>query len=130
MILALVTGIAVLPLAGCNDEESSRRATSSSGNPSTPPPAQPPSATTGSATLSWVAPTQTSSGDLLDGLSGFRVYYGQSSVQLNRWTPIADPTQTTTTIPGLGAGTWYFAVSAITVSGVESAKSTIVSKRI
>jgi hypothetical protein len=87
-------------------------------------------AATGSATLRWVAPTKTTSGKLLSGLAGFRVYYGLTSPKSERVITIKDPTATRATISNLGPGTWYFAVAAYTWSGVESARSNVVLKSI
>ena len=84
----------------------------------------------GSATLRWIAPTETSSGDPLTDLAGFRVYYGQSYPSLDRVMSVADPHATQAVIPNLDAGTWYFTLTAYTASGTESSRSNVVSKGI
>ena len=86
------------------------------------------SAGVGSATLHWAVPTQTISGAPLTDLAGFRVYYSQSSVALDRVLVVPDPTATQAVVGNLGPGTWFFAVTAYTQSGAESTPSGTVSK--
>ena len=83
---------------------------------------------TGAALLRWNAPTTTTSGAPLTDLAGFRVYYGKSQPQFDHVLEVANPVATEVTIGGLGAGTWYFAVSAYTRSGAESSRSGVVQK--
>ena len=85
---------------------------------------------TGSATLGWTPPTTNSDGSLLTDLAGFRIYYGNSSSNLNQSMTISDQAATSGTVSGLGAGTWYFDVKSYTASGAESAASPTVSKTI
>jgi Putative Ig domain len=87
-------------------------------------------AAVGSATLRWVAPTQTSGGEPLTDLAGFRIYYGQSSANLDRVVTIDDRSATQAVIEGLVPGTWFFAITACTSAGVESSRSNVVSKGI
>lgn len=84
----------------------------------------------GSATLRWVAPTQTSAGEPLTDLEGFHIYYGQSSASLDRIVTIADRYATQKVIGNLNAGTWFFTVTAYTKTGAESSHSNMVSKDI
>ena len=86
--------------------------------------------TTGSATVSWVAPTENSNGTALTNLAGFRVYYGTSSAALNQVVDVDNAQATSYKVSGLTTGTWYFAVTSITTAGVESAPSTVASKTI
>jgi hypothetical protein len=81
-----------------------------------------------SASLSWATPTQNVDGSPLTDLAGYRVHYGTSSSGLDRQVEIANPAATSTVIQGLTPGTWYFAISAYTKSGAESARSGTVSK--
>lgn len=85
---------------------------------------------TGSATLSWQAPTENSDGTPLTNLAGYRVTYGTSPSALTTVVNITNPGLTTHTITGLSSGTWYFAVKAYTTSGVESDLSNVASKTI
>ncbi len=85
---------------------------------------------TGSARLSWIAPTTNTDGSPLTELAGFRIYYGRQRDALSERLEIADPAAQSTVIQGLSAGTWYFSISAFTRTGVESARSAVVSKAI
>lgn len=85
---------------------------------------------TGTARLSWTPPTQNADGTPLRDLSGYVVRYGRSPSALNRREMVGDPRATEFVVEGLGAGKWYFAVSAVTKSGAESAAGKVVSKTI
>lgn len=85
-------------------------------------------AATGSATLSWVAPTTHTDGSAMTDLAGFRVYYGMQQGSLSNRLSIANATVTTTIISSLTSGTWYFAVTAVDSAGHESGYSNIASK--
>jgi len=87
-------------------------------------------ATSGTATLTWTAPTTNTDGSALTDLAGYHVYYGTSASALSTVIDIANPATTTYTIASLASGTWYFAVNAYTTSGVESALSNTGSKSI
>lgn len=88
------------------------------------------SVTLGSATLSWVAPTQNTDGSSLTNLAGYRIAYGTSASALNQTIDISNPSLTTYVVDDLAAGTWYFAVKAYTSAGAESALSNVASKTI
>lgn len=85
---------------------------------------------TGTATLSWIKPTQNADGSALTDLAGFVVKYGSSPTGLTQRVAVNDPTMTRYTLQSLGKGTWYFAVVSYTVGGVESDVSQVVSKTI
>ena len=85
-------------------------------------------ATTGWATVHWVAPTQNVDGSPLTDLAGYRVRYGQSSSTLDSSLQVAGASVTSATIEGLKVGTWYFAVQAYTADGAESDLSSVVYK--
>jgi hypothetical protein len=87
-------------------------------------------AATGSATLSWRAPTQNEDGTALTNLAGYKVRYGVTPSALNAMINIASPATTTVTIEGLAAGTWYFTLSAYTNAGIESDQTTPAQKTI
>lgn len=89
-----------------------------------------PVAVVGSATLAWSAPTQNTDGTMLTDLSGYKVYHGTSAGALNDVVQVSGPGATSYTYTQLAAGTHYFAVSAFTSNGVESALSTVGSKTI
>jgi hypothetical protein len=84
----------------------------------------------GTATLSWQAPTTNTDGAALTDLSGYRIYYGTDAEELSESVQLTSVGLQTYVIDGLGTGTWYFAIKAVTSTGVESALSEIVSKTI
>jgi len=122
--IVILVGVFVLAgtvLAGCN-QDSTGLTTVPSGTGA--------SAGTGMATLSWQAPTTTTEGAALTDLAGYRIYYGTNSSDLTQSVQITSVGIQTYAIDNLGAGTWYFAVRAVTAAGVESALSDVVSKTI
>jgi hypothetical protein len=86
--------------------------------------------TSGTATLSWTAPTQNTDGTALTNLASYRVYHGTSASALTDVRTVSSPGILTYVFDSLASGTHYFAVSAVNASGVESALSTIGSKTI
>jgi len=84
----------------------------------------------GSATLSWTAPTQTVDGTSLTDLAGYRIAYGTSAGNLTEVINLMNPGLTTAVIEQLVPGTWYFAVKAVSASGGESDFSNVASKNI
>ncbi|HET6464250.1 MAG TPA: fibronectin type III domain-containing protein, partial [Nitrospiria bacterium] len=78
-------------------------------------------ASAGDAILTWNSNTETD-------LAGYKVYYGTASRSYG--TPIDVAKQTTYTVSGLAAGTYYFAVKAYDTSGNLSGFSSEVSKTI
>jgi hypothetical protein len=112
-------------LAGCHDN-SSGVAGSPNGT------ASPTSTTngTGTATLSWQAPTTDTNGQALTNLSGYVIYYGGSQTDLSQSIALNTVGMQTYVIDNLAAGTWYFAIKAVTSTGAQSALSDVVSKTI
>ena len=84
----------------------------------------------GTATLSWVAPTTNTNGSALTDLSGFIINYGTSSTNLNQQITVSSATATGYTVTGLATGTWYFTVIATASDGTQSAPSNMASKTI
>jgi hypothetical protein len=84
----------------------------------------------GSATLSWVAPTENTDNSPLTNLSGYRLTYGRSATQLDQSVDINNAGLTTYTVNGLGTGTWYFALYAKASTGAESDMSNVANKTI
>ncbi len=119
--LVAVVLVGGLVLAGCNNGNVADPANASTG-------ADLP-AGNGMATVSWEAPTTTTTGSMLSNLSGYRIYYGLSQSDLSQVVNVGVNLQTYA-IDNLGSGTWYFAVRAVTQLGVESELSQIVSKTI
>lgn len=97
---------------------------------STTPVAVSPPTALGSATLSWLAPTQKSDGSPLQNLAGFVIKYGNAANTLGTRIAVANPSLSRYVVSNLGAGTWYFAVASYTADGLESDVSQVVSKTI
>lgn len=87
-------------------------------------------APTGTATLSWSAPTTNTDGTPVTTLAGYHVYYGMTQGALTQSVQVIGATNTTYEISGLKSGTWYFAVTADAQDGAESPQSAIGSKTI
>lgn len=81
----------------------------------------------GTATLSWAAPTTTTAGAPLTNLAGYTIAYGSSRTSLSQTVSLTDPSTTTYTLQNLAAGTWYFTVSAYTTNGEQSSPSNVAS---
>lgn len=82
---------------------------------------------TANVTLDWTPPTENNDGSVLTDLAGYRIHYGVSSNELTKTANITNPGLTSYVMDELTAGTWYFAMSAYSKSGVESAVSGVVS---
>jgi hypothetical protein len=117
--LAGVLVLAASVLAGCNGDVAVVPAGAAATNQGT-----------GSATLSWQAPTTNTDGAALTNLSGYRIYYGMNHDGLTQTVQLTGVGLQTYVIDSLGSGTWYFAITAVASTGVESALSDIVSKTI
>lgn len=130
--------LAACVLAGCNQNPTASTgstvapasAPAASPPPPSPPPPSPPPRTSGTATLSWQAPTTNTDGAALTDLAGYRIYYGSSAGNLNDTIPLTSVGLQTYVIDNLAAGTWYFAIRAVASTGAESALSDTVSKTI
>ena len=114
-------------LAGCGQGSTS---VSTATGPSTTASTSPPPPPSGNATLSWQAPTTNTDGAALTDLAGYRIYYGTSAGNLSDTIQLTGVGLQTYVIDNLASGTWYFAVTAVASTGVESALSDIVSKTI
>jgi ABC-type oligopeptide transport system substrate-binding subunit len=118
LILAVL--LALLALAGCNSDEQSSSGSTTNNVPTG----------NGVATLSWEAPTTTTTGETLTNLAGYKIYYGVDENDLTESVSLNSVGVETYVIENLGAGTWYFAIKAVTSAGAESSLSNIVSKTI
>jgi hypothetical protein len=126
---AFLAAVLACTLAGCG-AGSGAVDSSGSGGGTPPPPTQPPPPTTGSATVSWLPPTTNSDGTALTNLAGYHIYYGTSAASLSQVIKIANVGITTYVIDNLAAGTYYFAVSSYTSTGIEGELSAVASKTI
>lgn len=84
----------------------------------------------GSATLSWVPPTQRDDGSPLTNLAGYRIRYGTSPGSYPSQLQIPNPGITSCVIENLPAGTYYFVATAYDSDGRESEYSGVVTKTI
>jgi hypothetical protein len=91
---------------------------------------QPVTQTTGTATLSWTAPTTNTDGSALTSLAGYHIYYGTSPSALSTTINVANPGMTSYSVGSLASGTWYFTVNAYTTGGLDSGLSNMGSKTI
>lgn len=81
------------------------------------------------AKVTWVAPTENNNGTALTDLAGYYVHYGTSESDLSEVVQVASASTLSYVVTGLATGTtWYFAVSAYTSGGEQSALSAISSK--
>jgi len=94
------------------------------------PPGSTPAPTSKTADVSWSAPTTNTNGSALTDLAGYRIYYGTSPSQLTQKVDIPSAGATNYVVQGLTQGTWYFAVTSYTNTGLESGLSSVVSKSI
>jgi hypothetical protein len=84
----------------------------------------------GSVTLSWNPPTTNSDGTAITNLAGYRIYYGRSSTALDSTVNVNNAGTTRYVIDNLSQATWYFSMTSYNSSGVESARSTVVSRNL
>jgi hypothetical protein len=74
----------------------------------------------GTATLSWEAPLQNVDGSALTALTGYKIHYGKKPGSYSETISIDTVAMTTYVIDGLAAGTYYFAITAVSSGGLES----------
>ncbi|MCG7986181.1 MAG: putative Ig domain-containing protein [Candidatus Thiodiazotropha lotti] len=86
--------------------------------------------TTGSISLTWVAPATRTDGSPLDmsEISGYRLYMGTSNSSLSAVVDVDDCTISNHVIENLETGTYYFAITAYDLAGNESVHSNVVAK--
>lgn len=77
----------------------------------------------GSATVSWMPPTSNTDGSYLSDLAGYRIYYGTSPSDYTDSLEINNPGLSSYVVEGLDETTWYFVMTAVNTSGVESSYS-------
>ena len=86
--------------------------------------------TNGTATISWIPPTQNTDGSSLTDLAGYRVYYGTSPSNLNQVVELSNPGLTSYMVENLSPSTWYFSMRSFSTDGTESEASGVASKTI
>ncbi len=85
---------------------------------------------TGSATLSWTAPTARTDGSPLTNLAGYKVFYGRMSGIYDHQIDISNPGILTFVVENLVSGDGYFALTAYDSQGLESDRSNEVLRQI
>ena len=85
---------------------------------------------TGSVTLSWLPPTQNTDGSPLSNLGGYRIHWGTAQGSYTNSATISNAGLSSYVVDQLTPATWFFVVSAVTTSGIESSFSNVASKRI
>lgn len=85
--------------------------------------------TTGSASLAWTPPSTNTDSSALGNLSSYKIYVGTSATTLTEKQLVAAPASSAT-VASLANGTWFFAVTAVSATGKESAKSNVATKTI
>lgn len=89
------------------------------------------SSATGSALLSWTPPTENTDGSPLTNLNGYKVYWGPSAGSYSNTVTLNNqPGLSSYVVDNLTPGTWFFVVTALSTSGVESQFSNAASKTI
>ncbi len=88
--------------------------------PPVTPIAPPIGVTDGSALLTWDAPTENTDGSPLTNLAGYTVHYGTRADALTTRISVPGAGSTSQVIEQLTPGTYYFAVTAYDIAGVES----------
>ena len=83
---------------------------------------------TGNAQLNWTVPTLNTDGSALTTLSGYQILYGQSPGSLSQVAQVNNPSITTFVVENLTAGTWYFALKAISTGGQLSDQTNVASR--
>lgn len=81
-----------------------------------------------SLTINWNPPTQNVDGSAIVGLSGFKIFYGQTPGNYPNVINVNDGGLTSYTIDNLLPGTWYLAMTATATNGLESALSYEISR--
>lgn len=83
---------------------------------------------TGSATLSWTPPTTNTDGSPLTNLAGYRVYWGPAAGNYTSSVALNNAGLSAYVVTNLAPGRYYFAVTAMSSTGAESAFSNVASK--
>jgi len=84
----------------------------------------------GSATLSWMPPTQNDDGSTLTDLAGYRIYFGRDQNNLRQVVVLHNPGLTRYVIENLSQARWYFSMTSVNMLGTESDRSAVMSKTI
>jgi hypothetical protein len=125
-----LTGLLVIALvmSACSSGSASNSTTgSTTGTSSTSTASGTTVSAAGTATLTWVAPTENANGTPITDLAGYTVYYGTNPSDLTQSVEVSGGTSTSAAVANLPAGTYYFAVAAYNSLGVQSEPSNVAS---
>ncbi len=125
---ACCCALVICALSGCDG--SSQQPSASAASTDSANSAALPSSSVGAVTLSWLPPTTNTNGTTLTDLAGYRIYYGQSPTAMTDVIDISNAGLTAYMVENLSAGTWYFAIKAVTSTGIESSLSNVASETI
>lgn len=115
-IRALIIGVLILVLTGCLGGGGGGGGASQG---------------TGTASLSWMPPTQDTEGNYLSDLAGYKIYYGTELGNYSDVIIIDNPGIVNYVIENLmGGNTYYFVITAYDSAGDESGYSGVGSKTI
>jgi hypothetical protein len=84
----------------------------------------------GTALLTWTPPTENTDNSALTDLTGYKIYFGTSPGTYNDTITINNPGLSNYLVENLASSDWYFAMTAVNSSGIESSYSEEVTKTI
>lgn len=84
----------------------------------------------GTALVSWLAPTENTDNSTLTDLAGFKIYFGIFPGEYDNSITVNNAGLSSFLVEKLGTADWFFVVTAINSSGIESAYSKEVFKTI
>jgi hypothetical protein len=84
----------------------------------------------GSATLSWLPPTENTDGSALTDLAGFKIYWGTTPGVYSSSLTVDNPGLTAYVVDNLVPATYYFVATAVNADGIESAASNVASGQV
>lgn len=77
----------------------------------------------GSITLNWLPPVENADGTPLRDLGGYRVYWGTSEGNYSHSATLDNPGLASYVVDNLTPATWFFTITALSTTGVESPSS-------
>jgi hypothetical protein len=84
----------------------------------------------GSATLTWLPPTENEDGTALTDLAGYKIYWGTEPDVYSGSLTIDNPGTSAYVVENLAPATYYFVATAFNAAGVESPASDIATGRV
>jgi hypothetical protein len=79
----------------------------------------------GSATVTWVPPTQNTDGSPLTDLAGYKIYWGTSPGVYSNSLTVDNPGLAAYVVENLVPAKYYFVATAVNAEGVESEPSNV-----